>query len=157
MSKHTSINISGRISLNGRRIFFSVGGPPVLPLGEILRNCSVELLLQFSCVNKFDTNDPIKVEICKPCYDFCFGKYGLFLTSHLFDGAFLEKLKDHKLQCFCINDFVLQSMLSNCYPSKWCKARSFQWSLEFAILNFVTSILNFLINSIIHNMDKLQF
>ena len=77
-----------------------MGAPPVLALGEILRGCSVELLIQFSCVSKFDTNDPIKVHICKPCYDFCLVSVNKSLN--LFDGAFLEKLKNHKLQCFYI-------------------------------------------------------
>ena len=103
MSEHTSINISGDISLNGRRSKPSFLLFPVLPLGEIVKGCSVELLLQFSCVNKFDTNNPIKVQICKVCYDFCLASVNksiatIFLTSGLFDGVFLGKLKNHKLQ-----------------------------------------------------------
>ena len=103
------------------KTFFSVGAPPVLPLGEILRGCSIELLLQFSSVNKFNTNDPIKAQICKPCYDFCLESVNksistMFLTSNLFDGAFLKKLKNHKLQCFCIQ----RSYLSF-YTTKYVK------------------------------------
>ena len=84
-----------------------MGAPPDLPLGEILRGCSVEQLFQFSYVNKFDTNDPIKVQICKSCYAFCLASVNksiatIFLTSSLLDDAFLEKLKNCKLQCFCI-------------------------------------------------------
>ena len=93
--------------MGGDQNLFSVGAPPVLPLGKILRGCSVEQLLQFSCVNKFDTNNAIKVQICKPCYDFCLASVNksiatIFLTSSLFHGAFLENLKNYKLQCFWI-------------------------------------------------------
>ena len=122
MSEHTSINISGEISLNGRSSKPSFLLLPALPLGEIVKGCSVQLLFQFSCVvNKFDTNNPIKVQICNVCYDFCLASVNksiatIFLTSSLFDGAFLEKLKNHKLQCFCIQ----RSYLSF-YATKYVK------------------------------------
>ena len=98
-----------------------MGAPPVLPLGEILRGCSVELLIQLFYVNKFETNDSIRVHICKPCYDFCSVSVNksiatIFSTSSLFDSAFLEKLKNHKLQCF----YIQRSYLSF-YAAKYVK------------------------------------